>query len=152
MAPSLGVGLLVGVIALERRQPVPTDDLADGIGGVQQPVLGIEVGSGALEAGVGIEDDDVQALGRPTQGIEGHAAERLDDHAALARAVALHDVATEATSELLAVAGRRLRAETPAQLVVAVLRRLGLGEDVRQGSSHVVEVGAPVTAHVAEEG
>ena len=44
--------------------------------------------------------------------------------------VALDDEATEAAAERLAVGGRRLGAEAVLELVVGVVGRRGLGEDV----------------------
>ena len=64
VATALGGRLGVLVVALEVRQPVAPDDLADRLFGVEQSAVVVETRPRALLAGLGIEHDDVDAFGR----------------------------------------------------------------------------------------
>ena len=151
VAAPLGGRFGVLVVALERAQPVAPDDLADGFGRIEQDAVVVEARPLAFVARLRVEHDDVDAFGRLAQRVLRHAGVRRDHDAALARAVALDDEATEAAAKLLAVGGRRLRAEAVLQLVVGVVGRFGLGEDVAQRPADVVEVRRVVPAHVGHE-
>ena len=120
----LGVRALV--VALEAAPSTAVDDLADGGAGVEETSLAVELGRWALLVGLGADHGEVDAVDGLAQRALGHAEHRVDGRSALARPVALNEVAPEAFAEAVAVAHRGLGAEGARQRVVAVVGRSGV--------------------------
>ncbi len=146
-ARPLGVGVVP--VPLEPRGPGLTDQLTDGLLGVEQPSTLVEEGPGALLAGLAVHDH--RAREGTAQRAAGGVGGPLDGRPALRGPVGVLDGAAEPLGEPRHVGLRRLVAETTAQGVLGVVGVFGRGQDVGQGLAHVVEVGDPVAPHVDEE-
>src|SRR5262249_18299381 len=145
--------LVVVVVPLEPGVTVATYQLADRLVAVHEPAVVVELRRAALFAGLRVHDDDVGALPRPrlAERLLGTTRHAHNGNHALAPPVVLDQPAPEAGLEALAVQRRGLGPEPEPEAVVVILGCLRHRQDVRQRTTHVVEVRGAVPAHVGQE-
>src|SRR5205085_1654362 len=113
-------------------------DLADALFRVQQATVLVELRGRLLLERLGVEHDG--ALGRAAERTLRLVRLALHAGTALRRAVVVGDRNAEPLAEAEDVALRGFVAEHATQRVVAIIRRLGRREDVRERLTDVVEV------------
>ena len=147
---ALGGGLRVAVVALEQGGTAEVADLADRLGGVGEPTVGVEPRGRAL-APLLVEDRHVHMRARHPERTGRGVGGAGDHHAALAAAVRLAGRHAEPARELGPVVRRRLGAEHDPQRRVRLLRPFGPGQHVRERPPDVVDVGGTEPQHIRQE-
>jgi hypothetical protein len=149
VAHPLGRGLGVVVVAGELAGARGVHQLADALAEVDHPPVLVELGSGALLAGLRVEDGDT--LEWLAEGTGRGARDPADDHRVLGRAEPVDHQAPESLREGRGVAVAGFVPEDEPQGVLGVVGTLGRGQDVRERLADVGGIGRAEVPHVGQE-